>query len=284
MFKVLSLFEIDAVGKTRADVQVKFDSDLRKLTKRRAEHNAHLNPKLADKNREVEWNKLCAEEAKRAETEAGLIARFNSEVIACEFRGCKLYSTHLGMVASHALELFDSYVVIEDLTGSATADVPRKTMKELMKEKARKGTGANDPNGRPFHTRDWPTLPMVMAPLLSITAQKRTDTPPSEPLASAVRSKRERGRRDTEKSAPAEPAKEFVQVSESLDTALSRGLIVERNHSYESYQAALAKRLHEFQIYIDSLKAEADGFTVYWQKCVASLKDMPKEPEPQPVN
>ena len=64
----------------------------------------------------------------------------------------------------------------------------------------------------------------------------------------------------------------MLPAQQSLDTALSRGLIVERNTSYKEYETALEKRLADFEIYVQSLRDENEAFTNHWMQCIASLK------------
>jgi hypothetical protein len=262
IYEVFSDFYLDLVNRHRADVQVKFDGDLRKSAQRRNDHKSKLGPKLVDSNRAAELDQLCSDERQRTEAELASIERFRTDVTDIEYRDMRLYSTRLPAMTALLFELFDAFPVAEDLVPGQTVSIQRKTMKDLLKDKERRTVGANDPNGRPFHTREWPPLPIVMGPLLMYDVPK--------PEVQQVR-KKKMVSKDLSQAKIEINVREMSARLTSLDTPLNRGVIVERNRNYKNYQAALAKRLQEFQLYIDSLAAETDAFTSYWQNCIAVL-------------
>jgi hypothetical protein len=267
IYEVFSDFYLDLVNRHRAEVQVKFDGDLRKSAKSRNDHKAKLGPSLADSNRAAELNQLRSDEAQRTEAELALIERFRTDVTDIEYRDMRLYSTRLPAMTALLFELSDAFPVAEDLVPGQTVSVQRRTMKELLKDKERKTADVNDPNGRPFRIRDWPPLPIVMDPLSTWDVPK--------PEVQQVRKKRSLSKEGSQARIEMN-MREMSPTLMSLDTPLNRGVIVERNRNYESYQAALAKRLQEFQVYIDSLKAETEAFSSHWQNCIDALRPRAK--------
>ena len=264
MYDVLGSFYIDLIGRERSDIQNAFDADVRALTQERRGYNDQMSPKLADKNKVKEFNELVSLEENRTQREINAIAKFETDTTECEYRDMRLYTSRLGMLTAFAMSFFDSFLVLDDLGGGETVNVQRKTMRELMKEKERKAAASNAPNGRPFHMRDWPSLLATMAPLADHTPQRSTT-----PQTSSTRTSRKPGpKKELDKTNSGEQ----IPVVMGLDTALGRGLIVERNRGYEDYQKALEKRLSDFKVYVQSLKAETDAYSSYWQECIHKLK------------
>lgn len=264
IYDVLGAFYIDVIARERSDIQNAFDGDMRSLTKERRENSDQMGPKLADKNKTKEFNELLALEENRTQREIGVISKFETDTMECEYRQMRLYTSRLGLISAYAMSLFDCFLVLDDLGGGETVNIQRKTMRELMKEKERRAAAANDPNGRPFHMREWPSLLAVMSPFAEYVSQ-RANTPQT---ASTRASKKSGAKKEADKVNPAEE----IPVISGLDTALSRGLIVERNRGYEEYQKALEKRLDDFKVYVQSLRSETEAFSAHWQECIAKLK------------
>jgi hypothetical protein len=207
---------------------------------------------------------LLADEADRAEAEAALVAQFQAAITDAEIRGMRQFVMHLPMLTAALLEMTDAFLVPDDLQPGPTVGVQRRTMKEMIKEKERRAAGS-DPGGRPFARREWPSLPLVMEPMAAIAP------PPGDQPAQVV--KETRGKKGAKGAAVPSDAKEAMATNESLDTPLSRRLIVERNKSYEQYQEALARRLRDFATYVESLQTETEAFAAFWAKRVAALKE-----------
>jgi hypothetical protein len=276
VFKVFSDFYVDLVGSHRADVQIIFDAEMRQSGRRRTQHSGQLNAQLADSNRVNDFEQLCADEQERTEAELTLIAEFEAAVLDAEYRDMRLYAMRLPAMTALLLESFDAFPATEDLIPGATVGIERRTMKEMMKDRERRNAGANDPAGRPFHTREWPPLPLVMDPFVGYATPTDTAEVP-QPLPKGKKAPKEAAQ------AKADEGRDLGDANQSLDTALCRGTIIERTRNYEEYQVALAKRLNDFRVYVESLRAETDAFTTYWHRCLASLRPRQQFAEPVEV-
>jgi hypothetical protein len=249
-------------------VQGRFDEDFMALTSERADHNKRLNVRFCDPNEEEGFRTLLSQEKDRVDRENGLISQFALSVKEVEYKNMRMYTTNVPAVSQIMLNICDQYVMHEDLVNGETEGIERKTMKELIKERERRSKAGSDPSGRLFHKREWPSLPVVME-CLNDFHMARADSPS---VYTKSRRRERGGGRQKEVAAGSEMMGEMMAPIESLDTLLSRAVIVERNKSYEEYKIALKKRLEEFQMYIESLRQETVVFAAYWQKSVSAIR------------
>jgi hypothetical protein len=99
----------------------------------------------------------------------------------------------------------------------------------------------------------------------------------SEPSSSKSRSTSRKKSRSPAKEVPVveDPnfdTEEQLPVSSSLESPLHRGIVLERNRGYKDYQEALAKRISDFEYYINSLNTDTKAFSEYWMKSISSVK------------
>lgn len=334
LYQVFSSFYIEQILKDKSDVQNQFDQRMAELMKEKEKHKTMMNANSADSNQINEFKKLIDEENDRVLKETDAITVFNIQNIECEYRNMTLFTTNLPIFTAKLLNLFDRFIQIDDMSTNSNVSkgIERKTMRELMKEKTRKSATSlsNDPNGRPFHIRDWPTLPSIMEPIInsnqraqqsalqSVEILKNIGVRPSSSSAlntfasgattalklgnnqidpqnlnsssninttsnsNLIAKKKKatlKGSGTTNASTSGmklQPIddnnqKQMMAVVKGLDTALNRGVIIERNKCYEDYEKALSKRIDEFEKYIQSLKEETESFMKYWQTCIADL-------------
>lgn len=176
MFAFFASFYVEQVSKDKSDIQVNFDQCMKELAKEREKHKKMMNPEMADENKVAEFRKLIEEENDRVLREMDVITNFNIQNIECEYKNMSLFTTNLPLFTNKLLNLFDRFIQIDDLSASSNVSkgIERKTMREMMKDKARKSLSnpaSNDPNGRPFRLRDWPSLPAVLEPIVQANQQ-----------------------------------------------------------------------------------------------------------------
>ncbi|OHT07376.1 hypothetical protein TRFO_24462 [Tritrichomonas foetus] len=281
MYHIFTMFYTELVAKDRAEAQINFDEEMKKLAKQRNTNKSKMSPDLADLNKLNELKQLIDSENDRSSRELECINNYSQQIVDCETKGMNMFSLHLPDFTQKLLSLFDKFVQKEDLVNGESTNISRKTMRELMKDKGRRSVAANnDPNGRPFHTRDWPTLSIVMDPIINQTIC-HPSTPSQNRQSDSHNSNRSVSLNKKKKPTKSGllPIEEPVQQTQaqqmpilnSLDTSLNRGVIVERNNGYSEYETALGKRLDDFAVYLQTLKEETDAFSRYWTKCIYTL-------------
>ena len=108
------------------------------------------------------------------------------------------FIVRLDEVASNTLQVFDRFVLIEDLLTGEVEDAYCLTMREMLKEaKRRSGNVVEDPHG-PFSVRQWPPLSMLMTPLAN--APRPAQTSPASAEVSGRRSKSKRHHHSKDKN------------------------------------------------------------------------------------
>ncbi|EAY11053.1 hypothetical protein TVAG_044770 [Trichomonas vaginalis G3] len=255
----------------RSDVQQKFEVDMKQLQAERTKNKQNLTPALADPNNSEQFAQLINQEQDRTAKESKTIMEFQGGVLSAEKHVAQLFMTHIPVVSQMCLQLFDGFILTDDLKQGAAPGAKRKTMKELLKEKMRQeGNGPVDQT-RNVKIRQWPALPAQMSPLNPQTPTEGTGTAEKSERSGSRKKKRPA---KTEKTVAAEPSndKESGVVLSSLDTVLHHGAIVERNRCFDEYEEKLKKRIDEFQEYTKSLINDMNAFTAHWKLCVQKIK------------
>ncbi|EAX88204.1 hypothetical protein TVAG_404640 [Trichomonas vaginalis G3] len=62
-----------------------------------------------------------------------------------------------------------------------------------------------------------------------------------------------------------------MPIITSIDTSMHRGVIVERNRSFEEYQREMKSRVTSFETYINFMKEETQKFSEFWLKSINNL-------------
>jgi hypothetical protein len=167
--------------------------------------------------------------------------------------------------------------------GGGVAEV-RRTMKEMIKNRERAARNPTLNSDRPFREREWPSLKLVMAPLAEVQAKRTERTHESRSHGDKTRRDDEKGRtggrertrrsrdgRSRIDKATEKPGEEMMPAVSSLETPIHRSVIIERNRAYASYEADLAKRIHDFSQYIQALGSEGEAFQHHWKEISVSL-------------
>jgi hypothetical protein len=202
---------------------------------------------------------VLAEEQDRAVEEQGLIQSYNTAVIDTELVGMRNFMSHLSVIVKTTLLLFDSFVMKEDLTSGRVADAERQPLIHLIREHARQQRGTEPLDEiRPFRHRNWPQLNLVMVPM--------------EPFVAAPEESHKAKRPGKGKDKPVEDVVERTMKQQSLDTQLSRGVIVERNWCYDTYEKDLGERMSASKAEVDGLLANWKAQVESWRLSVLSLK------------
>jgi hypothetical protein len=255
---VLSLYEASVLGSLR-DVKTTFNQEMSGHQRSRRSNVKKLTPRLADVNREDAFSQVLKEEQLRAVDEQGLIQSYNTAVIDTELAGMKNFMSHLPAIVKTTLLLFDSFVMKDDLISGRVADAERQPLIHLMRDQARRQRGAEPIDEiRPFRHRNWPQLNLVMVPM--------------EPFIAAPEGSHKGKRPGKGREKPVEEAVERTMKQKSLDTPLSRGVIVERNLCYDRYERDLGERMSAFKAEVEGLLANWKAQTENWRLSVLSLK------------
>lgn len=271
IFDCFEKFYDNMVVTSRADVQQKFEADMKTLQQERTKNKAALTPALADPNNAEQFAVLINTEQDRTVKESKAIMEFQGGVLTCEKNVAHLFMTHIPTVAQMCLQLFDGFILTDDLKQGAAPGAKRKTMKELLKEKMRQEGAGQVDQSRNVKIRNWPALPAQMSPL---NPQSPKDAPGTAEKSERSGSRKKKSRSKPEKSTSGEAPqeKETGVVLSSLDTLLHHGAIVERNRCFDEYEEKLKKRIDEFQEYTKSLINDMNAFTAHWKLCVQKIR------------
>ena len=276
IYDAFEQFYTNLVLAQRSEVQQKFDADLKELNEEKLENKKLLTPALADSNNSQQFSDLLNNELERTNKESKLILDFQNNIIETERKVSQMFINQLPTVTLAALQLFDKFILVDDLNNGTAPGAKRRTMKEMLKDQKRKEEGGPQDAVRNARSRQWPGLPLIMAPL--------SVAPPAELERSkeigqgSKGGSRKKKRRTLEKNASTSSKEVDLKVEEvsvsltSLDTQLHRGTIVERNRCFDEYENDLKKRLDDFQEYTQSLVNDMNAFTTHWNKCVAQLR------------
>jgi hypothetical protein len=274
IFGELGEFYRIKLSKERDELQAKFDEEVRDLTKERSANKQKLTARMADANLTSEFGALVDIESRRTTRETGSIAAFKQQVVEWERKVMLAYAKCLPMVTANLLLLFDNFVVTEDLV-AGQVPVQRRTMTSLLKDKERRAKGGVQSQDRPFKQREWPTLKVVMGPM---PKKERTTPPPTESDAGAKKRPRSRRAMAGPTADQASEAEEMMPVANSLETPLHRSVIIERNREYARYEQEMAKRVAEFDEYVQAMNEDTTSFSQHWATCALALQGRTKFP------
>ena len=133
-----------------------------------------------------------------------------------------------------------------------------------MKEKQRKILNPNEDGGRPFPLRSWQPTPTMMAALASSSQEESNQ--------STISTSRKSKRKKSEKPSSSLSGSQSDSSVKSYETVLHRGVIVERNNSFNQYEQSLGKRIDAFNTYLQQLTNGLESYRSHWRSCVLSLK------------
>ena len=227
-----------------------------------------LTPKIADPNNIKALKDLVKNELDREKEEKESIDAFESSVIESERGVMNQFTTHIPMITTSLMSLFDKFPLFEDLVDGPTESKERKSLKELLKTKERKASSLPEDPDRPFHCKQWPTLPYVMEPMTTIVPPP-TPEPVTNSKTSIATLKKKIKKKEKEPIKTLEI--ESMPPITTIDTQLHRGVIVERNNAFELYQNELKNRIAEFQRNVETMKDETAKFANYWKSAVKAL-------------
>ena len=229
-----------------------------------------LTPKMADQNNLESLNSLVKKELTREKDEVKLIQDYETTVIEGERNIMTMFTSHIPVITTSVMSLYDKFPLFEDLNEGPIRNPQRKTLRELLKTKERKASSLPDDQERPFKVKQWPTLPYIMEPLASIQPPVQPEQVSSStklPQASSSRKKSKKKEKEQQKTVEIET----MPVITTIDTQLHRGVIVERNRAFDTYQECLKTRTDEFRSFINKLKEESKQFAAYWETSIHSL-------------
>jgi hypothetical protein len=269
IFDCLSVFYETAVVSSMSEVRVTFEHEIAAFERRRIALREKLTPQLADPNRSAEFSELLKQEEARAIEENSLINSYAGTVAEMEKTGMKNFIGRLPIVVRAALSVFDVFPVDADLACGAAADCQRATMAQMLREDHRLSQ-SDEPmdEHRPFRRRNWPQLNTVMA------AAERLGGARSSGGSKNGRAKRLSSTADVppKKMPSAEDPGEKTPLQNSLDTTLTRGVIIERNRCYEHYEREFSERVQAFTQEMDGQREKTNAQNTTWRLSVLSLK------------
>lgn len=191
---------------------------------------------------------------------------------------------HLPNVTQYLLQLFDNFVMKEDLENVQVEHVQRISMKQMLLNMKRKEGGEEsfDENRPAFRRRKWPQLSAVMEPIEFITAVPNPRSNLNAQSVSNLSEKRDPddGSKKVKRNGVTGISKKLIDSSdvekldqlESLDTGLSRGAIVEQEKCYQEYEKDLADRIESCSAVIDDSRNDSQQLNQNWRVCSLKLK------------
>lgn len=255
------------LSQCETQLSTRFESDMNAYAKKRETFKSKLTARLADANNLTILQSLVKDEEARALEESTLISTWYLSLIQLENSAMRGFTTHLSIAVKALLKIFDAFVISADLINCPMENCERLTMAQLLKDKFRRENGTEPfDHHRPFRIRTWPQLNVIM------TAIEPFLTDSTAPASQAT-SRRGRRTTITPKKKPEqmqEPEKTVQQTS--LDTGLSRAVIVEQNRVYEEYEKALMERLSSVTARRDELRETTKAQTENWRRCVLALR------------
>ena len=279
MYQIFTNFYLDQVAKERSDAQITFEEEMNQFSIQKDFNKSLIVPKIADGNHNKEIDNVLEKENERTKNQNNLICSFGQQIYDLETKQMNFYLQHLHEFTQTMFSLFDKFLQFDDFKeGPAGDQAVRKTMKELLKEKARKETKNNDPIGRPFHTRNWPSLCSVMKPLINPDYPfEKPQSSQTKELPASSRSNANTNRRKRSAKPEVAPNVEspspppMMPTANSLDTSLNRGIIIERNNSYQTYENSLSQRIDNFNRYLKSIIEDSKNYTNHWNSFIESI-------------
>jgi hypothetical protein len=255
-------FYLDFIQFQTNEIQSTFNETLQGLRTVRQTHRDTLGPRIVDANNESLLSELIRTETVRITEEQRLITLFNNENTQIEETTMRIFAANVQSLAQQFLQLFDVFVLPEDLKDGSIPTARRLTLKQMLKEKQRRAASpANDAN-RPFSQKQWPALTIPFAGRAE-PAPEQSDSSPSR------KGKRRRGSELPEK---ASVMTDKLQALLSLETQIHRAVIIHRNQICSEYESHLAERLQGFKDSVLALRLEAQHFSEHWDKCLTSLR------------
>lgn len=279
---VLSHFLNTAVANNK-NLLSTFQSELKKFSQQRESLRKRLVPNLSDVNHEQQFVDLMKEEIEREIQEKKLIDTFSDNITETENNNMKHFLMHLPNITRYLLQLFDNFVMKEDLENVQLEHVERISMKQMLLNRKRNQEGIEpfDENRPAFRRRKWPQLSAVMEPMDFMTAVPNPRVNMNAQSISNLSETRDPGdgsKKVTKRAAPGVTKKldgsdvEKLDQLESLDTGLSRGAIVEQEKCYEEYQKDLAERIDSCRAAIDDSRNDTQLLNQNWRVCSLKLK------------
>jgi hypothetical protein len=263
IFDSARAFYENATQKASGEVRTIFAREKLRYQDRRDAIRRKLSLRLADPNQTQFLSSVLEEEHIRSAEEEKMIASYNATMIEAESVGMRNFIRKLCDLVKSALSLFDTFVMEEDLASGYVENAERRTLAVLLKEKARRENEAQISElDRPFRHRAWPQLNVVMS------CMEQFGTSSSHPEAQSRKARRATPRLKRQNEAPSEKTTQC----NSLDTALHRGVMVERNDCYDSYEKALSERMAMFQAEMEQLIGDWKAQAESWRLSILSLK------------
>jgi hypothetical protein len=183
-----------------------------------------------------------------------------------------VFISRLPIVTQTLLQMFDAFVMPEDLAPGQVESARRATLREMLKERERHVASPGTDPARPFPQRQWPTLPITMS-MREVVVETKVEVPiPTRGARSARRQKPDKSQKAPDKN----PQAGNMPLLTSYETLLHRTVIIHRNEVYNDYQQHLIQRTEQFGNYVDALKQEAEAFTEHWMESVRSLNPEPR--------
>lgn len=257
----------DKIELLTVDNKDEFNNKMKELRTQRDQNVKALSPKLSDSNNISELKKLYNSEEERRKNELTVIQNYENSIIETEKNVMNMFTSHLPLITSSLMSLFDKFPLLEDLIPGPVANEERRTLKSLIKDKERKSMQLPDDQDRPFHVRQWPTLPLTMEPLSSMTSQTESQDQQTKEKNSGRKTVKKPKKSDAIKSVESA----MMPIITSIDTSMHRGVIVERNRSFEEYQREMKSRVTSFETYINFMKEETQKFSEFWLKSINNL-------------
>ncbi|OHT16224.1 hypothetical protein TRFO_13395 [Tritrichomonas foetus] len=256
----------DTAIEYRKDIQESFEKELEDLSQKLNQLKLRLVPSLSDANRDQDFKDLMKEEIDREIEEKKAIDSFIDTVMDSENIMMKSFLIHLPTITRYCLQMFDSFVMTEDLEKCKMVQAERVSMKQMLMNMKRKEGDAPFSENRPaFRMRKWPQLNACMPSMDFMTAVQN----PRISDNFSRKTKKAYGAKKTIE--PAACIEKLIQL-ESLDTGLSRGAIVEQEKCYELYEAELSERIETCRAIVDEYKAKAAELNQNWRQCSLKLK------------
>ena len=266
IFNSLDAYYDQYISETESDLFERFENELSVFSKKRETMKSKLTARLADPNNLPILQSLIRDEQARELEESQLISSFYSTLTEIENSSMRSFTSRLPIVVKATLKMFDAFVLGDDLVSCPVENAQRAPLAQMIKDQVRRLNGNEpfDPN-RPFRIRHWPQLNTVMPAIESVLSEMNKPT-------SQTTSRRGR-RTATQKTKPvAEQVPEKTDQQVSLDTGLSRAVIVERNRIYERYEQALSLRLAKLRTRHEELTQKSQQQNQNWRLCVLALR------------
>lgn len=277
IYQSLLSYFLNSAELNEKTLSLNFEKEMQDLLIQRNALKEQLVPNLADSNKEDEFVELMKKENERELEEKKTIDSYVDKITESESQLTRSFLTQLPIVTQYLLDIFDRFVLAEDLREVKLEKAERVSMKQMLlnMKKREESDGTFDENRKAFKKRQWPLLDTAglqqnMEFITSVPNPRSLDTSSKKgngkkvPNAFLALKKIQQAFVET-----VEPPK--IEPLESLDTGLSRGAIVEQEKCYEAYQSNYTDRFELYKQKIEEARDRTTQLNQNWRVCSLKL-------------